>query len=248
MLFVLEYAGMSKPLIAINCTYEGELGAVIRRESTILMPYVEAVLQAGGLPFLVPAGIAEGEVHEYAERADGFLFTGGHDYDPALYGQNSAGIGTLQTKERTETDVALMKLALASTKPLLGICAGMQLANIVSGGELIQHLETAKMHESIDLEHDSTHLVTLQDGARLREIFGTELLRVNSAHHQAVDPDNIGDGLKISAVAEDGVIEGLELAESNGRFFELVQWHPERIAHEEHQRKFFSAFIAACSK
>ena len=195
---------------------------------------------------LVPPTAPAGSLQQYADMADGFLFTGGLDYPPELYGQEAHPTVHEQTRERTDTDLALMRLALASPKPILGTCAGLQLMNICMGGALVQHLSTAGTHTAKHAELDAEHAVSVARGTLLHKILGKATITINSAHHQAADPDRLGKGLTVSASAPDGTIEGLELARPDGRFFLFVQWHPERILDDGHRSRVFKAFVEAC--
>ena len=183
-------------------------------------------------------------VKDYFAMADGVLFTGGLAYPPSLYGEKPHATVQEQSQERTGADFKLMELARPSQKPSLGICAGLQLLNIETGGGLIQHLDTAKDHVRA-AQNDSSHPVELLPGTQLADLFGSRHLTVNSAHHQAANPARLGRELKVSALAPDGTIEALELERQDGRFFVFVQRHPERLADAEHRRKLFSAFIDA---
>lgn len=212
------------------------------------MPYVESIVEAGGLPLLVPPSPKE-VLQEYLDLADGVLFTGGLDYPPELYGQKPHPSVEEQARERVQSDMDLMRLTLDSPKPALGICAGLQLMNICAGGALVQHLDGAEAHKAEHMEKDSSHPAKVEKGTLLHRIFGQDEIVVNSAHHQAADPKGLGKGLKVSALAPDGTIEGLELAApARERFFLFVQWHPERIPDAEHRRKLFGAFVKACAK
>jgi putative glutamine amidotransferase len=235
-----------RPLIAVNCDYNpGKPGARIRRQATLYMPYIEAIVAAGGLPLLVPPSPPD-VLKDYLALADAIVFTGGLDYPPAYYGQKAHPTVVAQTRERSESDRHLMRLVLESTKPALGICAGLQLMNITKGGALIQHLPTAAKHTAIHEEKDSAHAVSVLPKTRLRNIFGADRISVNSAHHQAADPVRLAPGLKVAALAPDGTIEALELNDSAKRFFLFVQWHPERIPDLKHRQKIFRALIDAC--
>ncbi|MBI4371479.1 MAG: gamma-glutamyl-gamma-aminobutyrate hydrolase family protein [Elusimicrobia bacterium] len=235
-----------RPLIAINCDYDpGKPGARIRRQATLYMPYIEAVVEAGGLPLLVPPS-PPGVLKEYLARADGILFTGGLDYPPSFYSQTARPEVVVQPLRRAESDRSLMRLVLDSSKPAMGICAGLQLMNITKGGALIQHLPNAPEHKAVHAEKDSAHSVSVLSGTRLRRIFGAGSITVNSSHHQAADPRRLAPGLRVAAKAPDGTIEALELQDAKGRFFLFVQWHPERIPDSEHRRRLFRAFVAAC--
>jgi len=237
-----------RPRITINCDYDpGKPGARIRRQAMLYMPYIESVIEAGGLPILVPPSPPE-VLKEYLALADGILFTGGDDDPPEFYGQEPHSEVEPQPKERAESDRNLMRLVLESSKPALGICAGLQLLNISKGGSLIQHLSNASRHRAVHEEEDSSHPVSVIPKTRLSDLFGAGEIQVNSSHHQAADPENIAKGLKVSARAPDGTIEGLELENPKGRFFLFVQWHPERIPDAAHRRKIFGAFIQACAR
>ena len=233
---------MKRPLIAVNGTLERTPG--VQPRVSVHDAYLNAILEAGGLPLLVPprADLAA----EYFKRADGVLFTGGLDYPPKLYGEKPHETIQEQSPERTEADLKLMRLALASPKPSLGICAGLQLLNIAAGGALIQHLPTAQAHTR-KADNDSAHLVEVERGSLLAKLFGAGKLRVNSSHHQAADPKRIGKGLKVTARATDGTIEGIEKIRPGGRFFLFLQWHPERIQNDKHRKRLFAAFVKACS-
>lgn len=237
-----------RPIIAINCDYDpGKPGAKIRRKATMLMPYIESVVEAGGLPLLVPPSPPE-VLREYLAMADGVLFTGGMDYPPEFYGQKRhPSVATLAEK-RAESDRHLMRLVLRDDKPALGICAGLQLMNIAKGGALIQHLPNAPRHRAVHEEKDESHPVAVLPGTRLSRIFKKGKIKVNSAHHQAADPSRLARGLKVSAWALDGTIEGLELEKDKRRFFLFVQWHPERIPDAAHRRRIFKAFVDACRR
>lgn len=235
----------TSPKIAINCDYDpGKPGARFRRRATLYMTYVESVIEAGGLPLLVPPSPLS-VLKEYINLADGILFTGGLDYPPQFYGQKPHPEVMTLPRERAESDRNLMRLVLESPKPALGICGGLQLFNIASGGALIQHLSNAHKHKSVHEEKDAAHAVSVLPGTRLGKLFGARTIQVNSAHHQAADPLRLPAGLKVSAMAPDGTIEGLELADPK-RFLVFVQWHPERILDAKHRKKVFKAFIDAC--
>jgi putative glutamine amidotransferase len=188
--------------------------------------YCDAVAAAGGLPLALPheAEAVEG----YLDLLDGVVITGGNfDVDPALFGAESRH-NTVQTKDRrTRFELALVQGALRRDMPVLGICGGQQLLNVVLGGTLIQHVPEAfpdgLAHEQPNPRTEPGHAVTLEAGTLLRRICGTDRMQVNSAHHQAAD--QVGDGVVINARAADGVIEGIEAPAY--RFCLGVEWHPE---------------------
>jgi putative glutamine amidotransferase len=207
--------------------------------------YCAAVVEAGGLPVLLPHEPDKAEA--YLERIDALLITGGaFDLDPALFGANTRH-ETVRTKDRrTAFEAAIARGALERDLPLLGICGGQQLLNVVLGGTLIQHIpdevEGALAHEQPNPRHEPGHPVALAGGALLRSICGSDEMAVNSAHHQAVK--QVGPGVTVNAVAPDGVIEGIEA--TGYRFCLGVQWHPE-FAVGPGDSAIFRALVAAAA-
>ena len=206
--------------------------------------YADAIAAAGGLPMALShhAGLADA----YLDRIDALVVTGGaFDVDPALYGAAGQHATVTLKEGRTMAEMALVKGALARDMPVLGICGGQQLLAVALGGTLIQHIPDAVpdalAHEQPNPRHEAGHAVAITPGSRLRAIVGTDTMRVNSAHHQAVaDP---GPFAIIDATAPDGVIEGIE--DGRFRFCIGVQWHPEfHIDPADHC--IFDALVAAC--
>jgi len=207
--------------------------------------YCAAVAAAGGLPVLLPHDAAAAEA--YLAGLDGLIVTGGHfDVDPALFGA-AASHPTVRLKaKRTAFEAAAARAALARDLPLLGICGGQQLLNVVLGGSLIQHIPDevpgALAHEQPNPRDEPGHEVAILPGTLLHRICGVERLVVNSAHHQAVK--DVGPDVAIDARAPDGVIEGIEAP--GYRFCLGVQWHPE-FALSAADRAIFAAFVAAAA-
>jgi putative glutamine amidotransferase len=190
--------------------------------------YAEAVLRAGGLPFILPCTGDAGVVDAYLDRVSAVLVTGGaFDVPPESYGETPrAGLGPLKPG-RTVFETLVLKAALRRKLPLLGICGGMQLLNVVLGGTLFQDLRRevpgAKEHEQSHDKSQPSHPVDVRDGSALAEVLGRGQLMVNSTHHQAVA--HLGPTLRVSASAPDGVVEAIESTEHP--FALGVQWHPE---------------------
>ncbi len=239
---------MKRPRIGINLDYQSEEQGLLDRH-IIRTGYVHAVIAAGGLPVLIPSTGDESLVRDYLAWLDGIVLTGGADYPPESYGVETAHPETKPLPpERTRADLLLGRLLFSESRlPVLGICLGHELIHIAHGGRLIQHLPTAETHKSFRPGRDRQHPAQITAPGRLREIFGTDRLQVNSAHHQSIDPDSLPAGLLPVAQAEDGVIEAIE-GQDPSRFVLGVQWHPERIQDDEHRRCLFVAFLEQCGQ
>lgn len=208
--------------------------------------YMESVSAQGAVPIALPH---EPELAEYyLALIDGLVITGGaFDVPPELYGQNVVH-KTVTTKERrTAFEYAITKGALAHNKPILGICGGQQLLNVILGGTLIQHIPdsvpNALAHEQPNPRTEPGHSVTVKEGTLLHRSVSCTQMEVNSAHHQAVA--TVGADVVINAVAPDGVIEGIEY--TRHPFCLGVEWHPEyHITPAD--TLIFEAFVTACRK
>ncbi len=204
--------------------------------SCALIPlmYVESVERAGGRALVVPP--STDAVEETLDALDGLVLSGGIDVDPAAYGAQAHSTTDEPQAHRDAGELALLRAALERDMPVLAICRGFQLLNVVRGGDLVQHLPETVGHEG----HKeipgvfSEHPVEIADGTRLAEVVGARH-DVKSHHHQGVG--RIGDGLVATAWAEDGTLEGLE--DPNKRFALGVLWHPE--AGED--KALFSALV-----
>jgi putative glutamine amidotransferase len=210
--------------------------------------YVRAVELAGGAPVVTPPHPDEGVLRAIFERLDGLILSGGGDVLPALYGEPDSGLLWSVNAERDRAELLLARWALAEHLPLLGICRGNQVLNVAAGGTLVQDIATY-VPEALD--HSSVasrpmdcvaHSVEIREGSRLAALFGAGALHVNSAHHQAVL--RVGAPLVVTAVAADGVSEGVEAPEHP--FCLGVQWHPEALLDTLPQmRRLFEALIEA---
>lgn len=204
--------------------------------------YVQYIAECGAVPILLPHHVEHAE--HYANLIDGLLISGG-DFDiPPHYWQEKTQSDTVKVKEkRTAFEMAMAKHVFALDKPMLGICGGQQLINVLCGGSLIQHIpdtvENCLNHSQTLPRHQCSHAANIIAGTLLRDIVQQEDITVNSSHHQSVA--KVGAGLVVNAVAPDGVIEGIEHPQK--RFVLGVQWHPEYVITES-DRLIAKRFIA----
>jgi putative glutamine amidotransferase len=181
----------------------------------------------------------------------GVILSGGVDVGPDLYGYVDAdGIVEETDPRRDAFEVEVIRAAIARNLPILGICRGTQLTNVVLGGTLVPDLQRAghQDHRSTP-EGDRVHPVAVEQGSLLAGITGVAQGTVSSAHHQAVG--RVGEGLRVTARSADGVVEALEWAVPAGRaFFQLVQWHPERMTERENplQRNLILQFAETVNR
>ena len=231
-----------KPIIAIVTLYDEKL------ESYWMLPgYAQGLEEAGAAPVVLPLTSDPAALERYAHTFDGFLFPGGHDLAPSLYGEEpSEKCGTV-IPQRDSMEQAFFPLALATRKPLLGICRGIQLFNVMLGGDLYQDIPTqcpsgVEHHETPPYDKVA-HPVQVRRGTPLFDAVGVEEMGVNSYHHQGIR--RLGQGLEVAATAPDGMVEAVYLPEHP--FALAVQWHPEFSLHSDPRSgKIFQAFVQAC--
>lgn len=212
---------MSAPLIAVTADRSLQESAFGRREATLqVLNYAEAVVSAGGRPAILPA--TETIPADTLDGFDGLLLTGGGDLSPEMYGQepDDKVYGVSPIRDRFEA--ALVAEAQDRGIPILAICRGMQLINVLRGGSLFQHIDA---HWQTRSSHEIEHDVAIDPSSRLAEIVGGTVMGVNSYHHQAVDA--IGASLHVTARAG----EVIEAFEDRDHDLLAVQWHPEQLFH-----------------
>lgn len=244
-------SGHETPVIGITPDIDNPSGGPLPRNRTRLLllqeRYARAILDAGGLPFIIPIVHSHEAIQEMLERLDGIVVSGGNfDIDPLLYGEQAIeALGELKP-DRTQFELDLISRALDRNIPVLGVCGGAQAINVALGGTLYQDIASqipaALEHQQGALKDRGGHAVTIHDGTLLRRIVGQDGLETNTTHHQSVK--RLGAGLIVNATAKDGVIEGLESREH--RFVLGVQWHPEFLTDKDlSQRKIFAALVSA---
>lgn len=225
-----------RPVIGITSYIEKARWLVWENDVALApMTYVEKVRDAGGRPVLLPP--QADAVAETLDALDGIVFSGGSDIGPEHYGADPHPETKNVRSWRDDAELALLEGALARDLPTLAICRGMQLLNIVRGGDLHQHLPDVLGHEGHKALPDvfGAHPVRLDPATRTGALLGTHA-DIRSHHHQA--PHRIGADLVPFAWAEDGTVEGIE--DPALRFAVGVQWHPE--AGED--ARLFEALVA----
>lgn len=212
---------------------------------TITEAYVTALERSGACPVLIPLGIGENKLNIILAKVDGLLFTGGGDVHPDLYyGQHHPLVNRVDT-DRDRVEIHLLKQAMQMQIPFLGICRGLQLINIASGGTIYEDILDQRPNA---IQHDQSsqkprdflaHTVAIEPDSLLANILEKASAQVNSLHHQGIK--ELAPGLKASAFAPDGLIEAFEIP--GYRFGMAVQWHPEWLPDEANMDILFRELI-----
>ena len=208
--------------------------------------YSDSIDLAGGISIFLPHNKCK--IPQYLNLLDGLVITGGDfDVNPKLYGKKISSEFVKVKEDRTNFEYEITKQALEINLPILGICGGQQLLNVVMGGTLIQHIpdtiDSIINHEQTNPRNEGSHEIKIYKNSRLFDITKVERMFVNSAHHQSVDI--LGKGLVVNSIAEDGIIEGIENPKLN--FCLGVQWHPEFLI-DKKDIEIFKALVESSKK
>lgn len=235
-----------KPVIGITSYIRND---VFRNYSQVGYEYIDKIEKANGIPMILPVlqKYGEEELYRLTEGVDGIIFTGGCNVESKWYGEKSLKREAKEDDLRNKFERDLFLAAKKMKKPILGVCRGCQLINVLQGGSLVQsidiELNTEVYHKGTGHKIDEKlHKVTLCENSLLKNIYNESEVKVNSFHEQCIK--RVGSNLRVAAkCCEDGVIEGVEY---EGDFYMAgVQWHPEGM---EDQLSLFQEFVEICSQ
>jgi putative glutamine amidotransferase len=233
-----------KPLIGIT-TYQST-NAYGQPTVILQQSYVRAILEAGGVPVLIPSMIANDGWDAVYSRLDGILFSGGGDIALEHFaGDPHPRIDDVEP-ERDAVELQMIQTAASDGKPFLGICRGCQVLNVALGGTLYTHIPD-QLPGALDHSYPGNmrrvlvHEVKIEEGTHVAEIYGEPIIKVNSLHHQGLK--DIAPSLRVAGHAPDGLVEAVELPDHP--FGLAVQWHPEWLTDQKATRNLFRKFVEA---
>jgi len=230
---------MERPIIGVIPLWDEE------KDSIWMLPgYMQGLEEAGAAPVILHLTVSETVLKQTADLCNGFLFTGGHDVNPKLYGQEKTDRCGEVCEERDQMEAYIFREAvLKQNKSALGICRGIQFFNVMLGGSLYQDIP-AELPSAIAHVHGPpydvpAHSVRIITESPLYKLIGKERIEVNSYHHQGVN--RIAEGLEIMALADDGLAEAVYMPDRP--YVWAVQWHPEFSLKDEISKKIFASFV-----
>lgn len=211
---------MRKPIIGVTPSWDEK-----ECRQLVQPGYLESIKKAGGLALMLSLTDCDEDIARYVALCDGFLFVGGPDVEPRYYGQERLAVCGDACAPRDTLEIKLMEAALKADKPILGVCRGLQVLNVVLGGTLYQDVPSqhgSSLAHGMEPPYDrDAHPVQVVEGTPLAALL--PIAGVNTRHHQAVD--RLAPGLVPMAYAPDGLVEAAYLPDK--RFVWAVQWHPE---------------------
>lgn len=220
------------------------------KETFIKEEYLNAILDSNAIPYLIPRTLDFKLLDQVCTDMDGFLFTGGSDINPHLYGEKRKSFCGEISPTRDKQEIYMLNKLIKLDKPILAICRGCQLLNVAVGGTLFQDI----VHQvpGIKLNHKQEepyevpiHKVKIKKDSKLFEAINKEIINVNTIHHQCIHEHS--SNVKVTAISEDGLVEGIEL--KNKKFIVGVQWHPEKLFEvDKNSSNIFKLFIRYCEK
>lgn len=233
------------PIIGIECSsVQGELAAAPR--AMLNVRFTQAIEKCGGVPFIIPPRLGPDSLDALLDTMDGLLLSGGPDIPPHIFGQEPHPLTKPLSDTRAVNAIHLIRGAVERKRPILGICFGVQAINVALGGTLLQDIHTAPHDARVKHKYyfspDFTdHPITIEPGSCIADVMGGVNQSVNSCHHQSIDQP--GAGLRISAIAPDGIVEAIE--STNGARILGVQWHPEYLTDRPEQLALFQWVVDA---
>lgn len=241
-------AAPPRPIVGITADYHTPKAGV--PFARVNGGYFDAILAAGGLPLILPPMRKENfpELDAYLDMVAGVVITGGLDLDPRKNGQPLTSAVQPMAARREESERYLLNKVVERKLPVLGVGVGMQLINVHFGGSLFLHLpiDNPKALPHFDpTGGPHRHMVNVEPGTNLEDIYGATELRVNSTHHQGVD--KVGKRLRVAARSPDGVVEAVETTDDTW-FCIGVQWHPEADTASALDRQIFDCLVQAAGR
>ncbi|HAV78332.1 MAG TPA: hypothetical protein DCX53_13375 [Anaerolineae bacterium] len=236
-----------KPLIGITTNQSKNANG--QPTVMLMQSYINAVMQAGGVPVLIPSMIHNDGWDALYARLDGVLFSGGGDIALEHFpGDSHPRIDDVDP-ERDSVELKMIQTAAEDGKPFLGICRGCQVMNVALGGTLYTHIPD-QLANALDHSYPGNmrtvlvHEVKIEEGTRIAEVMGDPILKVNSLHHQGLK--DIAPSLRVAGIAPDGLVEAVELPDHP--FALGVQWHPEWLTDQEPTQNLFRKFVEVAGK
>lgn len=224
---------MERPRIALMASRDADKRICISEH------YLNAIWSSGGVAIVIPYTTSSERVGELCKYFDGFLFCGGGDISPSMYGGKELDTDAV-CRARDAFESMMFRAAFRTGKPILGICRGAQAINVFLGGDLHYHID-GHIQSTPRFQHDAPARIVR--GSLLYNLIGADEIWINTIHHQAIG--RLADGLVCDAFAEDGIIEAFHHTER--KFCLGVQWHPEAYYDMSvSSSKIFDAFITAC--